>query len=103
MYGGSRVANGKHGRGSGVGEGVYGRLLECRCSRLTKINREAPQSGFDVVDEAVRPGIRKRKERSGWGEREVSNLARDERIDYRYYKMMLLDNVEMPPRASLLE
>ncbi|KAL9324146.1 hypothetical protein ACSQ67_009003 [Phaseolus vulgaris] len=31
----------------------------------------------------------------------VSNLARDERIDYRYYKTMHLDNVEMPPLSFL--
>ena len=32
-----------------MGEGVYGRLLECRCSRLTGINQEAPQPGFNVA------------------------------------------------------
>ena len=39
----------KYESGSGVGEGVYGRLPECRCSRLAGINREAPQPSFDAT------------------------------------------------------
>jgi len=38
MYKGSWVADRKHERGSGVGEGVYGRLPECHCSRIVGIN-----------------------------------------------------------------
>ena len=36
-----------------------------------------------------------------WAFSQVSNLARDEKIDYRYYKTMDLDNAKMPPRSFL--
>jgi len=36
-----------------------------------------------------------------WAFSQVSNLARDERINYRYYKTTHLDNVEMPPLSFL--